>query len=232
MADFVLMENDVVQLAKSLESASPEEILRIAFEQIPNLTFACSFGAEDMVILDMISRINPEASVFYLDTDVLFSETYELRDRAALRYGLPNLTQVRSTLSLEEQAEAHGEQLWETDPTTCCILRKVNPLADTLLLFDGWITGIRREQSPTRATAQVFEMDEKFSLIKVNPLAFWTERQMWDYIHDHDVPYNSLHDQGYPSIGCKHCTRPVKEGEDARSGRWAGFEKTECGLHQ
>jgi phosphoadenosine phosphosulfate reductase len=232
LAQGVLDTDHIARLATELEYASPQEILKVAVQEIENLTFACSFGAEDMVLLDMLMSIAPQTTVFYLDTDVLFEETYALRDRAVAKYGIPNLLQVRPKLTLEEQASQFGDALWERDPNQCCNIRKVQPLTETLAKFDGWITGIRREQAPTRANAQVFEVDRKFNLVKVNPLATWTEGQVWKYIRDHDVPYNPLHDQGYPSIGCFHCTRPVKPGEDPRSGRWAGFEKTECGLHK
>lgn len=228
----VLNETDIANLAMSLQSAPPQEIIRAAVERIPNLTFACSFGAEDVVILDMLMNIHRDANVFYLDTDVLFPETYALRDQIVERYGVPNLRQVQSLLTLEEQAEQYGDALWARDPNQCCNLRKVEPLNRVLKDYDGWITGIRRDQAPTRANAQVFEFDAKFGIVKVNPLAFWTNEQVWDYIHEHNVPYNPLHDQGYPSIGCIHCTRAVKPGEDPRAGRWSGFEKTECGLHK
>ncbi len=184
-----------------------------------------------MVLLDMLMKINPEANVFYLDTNVLFEETYDLRDRAVEKYGIPNLRQVLPTLTLKEQAEKYGDALWASDPNKCCDIRKVQPLTQVLKDYDGWITGIRREQAPTRANAKTFEVDAKFGLVKVNPLVRWTEGQVWRYIKMNDVPYNPLHDQNYPSIGCLHCTRPVNPGEDPRSGRWAGFNKTECGLH-
>lgn len=232
MATLVLENLEIAELAKTLEHRSPEEILRVAVEKIPNLTLACSFGAEDMVLLDMLMKIDSNANVFYLDTDVLFKETYELRDKAVKKYGIPNLRQVRSLLTLEEQVEKHGDALWTRDPNACCNIRKVEPLTRVLSEYDGWITGIRRDQAPTRANSQVFEQDAKFGLVKVNPLVTWTNEQVWDYIKEHDVPYNVLHDQGYPSIGCVHCTRPVKPGEDPRAGRWSGFEKTECGLHK
>jgi phosphoadenosine phosphosulfate reductase len=226
------LEIDIDALRDECAGASPQQIVRIAYERIPNLTLACSFGAEDMVLLDMIMETEPRASVFYLDTDVLFAETYELRDRAVRRYGLPNLLQVRPELSLEEQVASYGERLWERSPDECCSLRKIQPLTRTLSQYDGWVTGIRRDQAPTRAKTQVFEWDAKFGLAKVNPLALWTSEQVWDYVRGRDVPYNPLHDQGYPSIGCLHCTRPVRPGEDPRSGRWANTEKTECGLHK
>lgn len=232
MAKMTIHESELQRLAHVYKDAHPEEILRTAIATFPNITFACSFGAEDMVLLDILMKIRPEAHVFYLDTDVLFDETYQLRDEAIQRYGLRNLIRVRPELSLEDQTKLYGEALWERDPNQCCQLRKVIPLQRFLQKFDAWITGIRREQAPTRANAQVFEVDTKFGLIKVNPLAFWSNEDVWDYIKAHDVPYNPLHDQGYPSIGCFHCTRPVAPGEDPRSGRWSGFEKTECGLHK
>src|SRR5579875_2149648 len=221
----------IERLADEFEEAQPEKIIEEALKRVPNITFACSFGAEDMVLLDMLMNIDKEANVFYLDTNVLFQETYDLRDRAVEKYGIPNLRQVLPALTLEQQAEQYGEALWERDPNQCCNIRKVRPLTNVLQEYDGWITGIRREQAPTRANAKVFEWDGKFNLVKVNPLVRWTEGQVWRYIKQHDVPYNPLHDQNYPSIGCLHCTRPVKPGEDPRSGRWAGFNKTECGLH-
>ncbi|MCL6455054.1 MAG: phosphoadenylyl-sulfate reductase [Alicyclobacillus sp.] len=214
------------------EGASPQEILQDALRLIPNITFACSFGAEDMVLLDMLMALDVRAHVFYLDTNVLFPETYALRDEAVERYGIPNLRQVLPDVTLSEQARVYGEALWARDPNRCCLIRKVQPLERVLSAYDGWITGIRREQAPTRANAKVVEWDAKFGLVKVNPLVRWTEGQVWRYIREHKVPYNPLHDQNYPSIGCLHCTKPVQPGEDPRSGRWAGFDKTECGLHR
>ncbi|MCL6632917.1 MAG: phosphoadenylyl-sulfate reductase [Alicyclobacillus herbarius] len=227
-----LAREEIERLAEEFENTPAEDILREAVRLVDGLTFACSFGAEDMVLLDMLMNIHPNASVFYLDTDVLFPETYELVERAKARYGIPNLHQVRAKLTLAEQAEQYGDELWKRDPDQCCALRKVQPLTEWLAGHEGWITGIRREQAPTRRNAKTFEWDKKFGLVKVNPLVRWTNDEVWDYIKAHDVPYNPLHDQGYPSIGCFHCTRPVAPGEDPRSGRWAGFAKTECGLHK
>lgn len=229
--DFILQQEEVSRLAEEFRNARPEEIITAALERIPNITFASSFGAEDMVLLDMLMQINNQASVFYIDTDRLFPETYELIEKTIVRYRIPNLLHVRPELTLEEQAEKYGDELWLRDPDLCTNLRKVQPLIKTLSKFDGWVTGIRRDQAPTRANAETFEVDHKFGLIKVNPLAFWTSEQVWAYIRSNDVPYNPLHDMGYPSIGCVHCTQPVQPGEDPRSGRWRGFDKTECGLH-
>nr|NNM91358.1 phosphoadenylyl-sulfate reductase [Bacilli bacterium] len=198
----------------------------------PNATLACSFGPEDMVIVDMLHEHAVQLPVFYLDTNLLFAETYGLRDLTIARYPRLTFHQVLPAITLQEQEAQKGANLWESAPDACCAIRKVLPLETHLKGFDGWITGIRRQQSPTRKDAQILEYDQRFGLYKLNPLAFWSEEEVWDYIKTHNVPYNPLHDHGYPSIGCAPCTRPVKEGEDPRAGRWAGFAKTECGLHQ
>jgi len=221
----------VEQKAVELESASPEAILEWAVTTFPNMTFACSFGAEDVVLVDMLQRISPKTDIFYLDTDFHFPETYATRDRLAERYNLefvrafPKLTPV-------EQAEKYGEELWKSAPNECCNIRKVEPLTEILGKYDAWITGIRRDQAPTRANAKKIEYDYKFGLIKFNPIAHWTSEDVWNYIRTNDVIYNPLHDQHYPSIGCSYCTRQVMPGEDPRAGRWSGHEKTECGLHK
>jgi phosphoadenosine phosphosulfate reductase len=138
---------------------------------------------------------------------------------------------LRPRLSPQQQAEQHGEGLWLRRPDECCGIRKIDPLKERLLKSSAWITGIRREQSPTRANAHKVEWDKKFDLVKVNPLADWSEGEVWAYLRSRRVPYNPLHDRSYPSIGCVHCTRAVLPDEDHRAGRWSGFAKTECGLH-
>lgn len=221
----------ISKLADWWEEKTPQELLALAVERFgTKVALACSFGAEDVVLVDMLVKINPEVPIFYLDTDKHFRETYETRDRLAARYGI-SFVQVKPALTLEEQAARYGDRLWERDPNLCCNLRKVEPLKAFLRDFDAWITGIRREQAPTRANARKVEWDAKFGVVKFNPLADWTFKDVWRYIHENGVPYNPLHDRGYPSIGCECCTRPVRPGEDFRAGRWAGFNKTECGLH-
>ncbi len=232
MEGLTTVTSEFEALAQQYEHADPASILRKAYEMYEPLTFACSFGAEDVVLLDIIHSVHPDAQMFYLDTDLFFPETYTLRDQLIERYRLNRLTQVRPALTLQEQAHLHGDRLWESTPDVCCNLRKVNPLSSHLGAYRGWITGIRREQAPTRANAQVFEWDHKFAMVKVNPLVKWTSDQVWEYIRDRQIPYNPLHDQGYPSIGCAPCTRAVQAGEDPRSGRWANHGKTECGLHK
>lgn len=226
-----LTAEEVNKLNEEYLGKSPQEILRLAFDTFGNIAFACSFGAEDVALVDMIVKIKPDAKIFYLDTDVLFDETYLVRDQILAKYSA-NLIKYSPLLTLEEQAEQHGDNLWATDANACCNIRKVEPLTRALSTLDAWITGIRREQAPTRANAGVIEVDQKFNLIKFNPIALWSDKDVWNYIADNEVPYNKLHDQGYPSIGCIHCTRAVKPGEDPRAGRWADQSKTECGLHK
>ncbi|BBI36000.1 phosphoadenylyl-sulfate reductase [Cohnella abietis] len=224
-------ENLIRQKAEEFENASPETVISWAIETFPNITFACSFGAEDVVLVDMIQKISPSTDIFYLDTDFHFKETYETRDRLAEHYNL-KFVEVKSKITPEEQAAEYGAELWKSDPGGCCNLRKVEPLTRILSQYEAWITGIRRDQAPTRANAKKVEYDTKFGLVKFNPIASWTSEDVWDYIRNNNIIYNPLHDRNFPSIGCEHCTKAVMPGEDPRAGRWAGNEKTECGLHK
>jgi phosphoadenosine phosphosulfate reductase len=209
-----------------LESLDASEVLAYMVERFhPRLAVACSFQKEASVVLDLLLRIAPDARVFTLDTHVLFPETYETWKRVEERYGIE--VAVYQGPSLGRQAATHGDRLWERDPDACCDLRKVRPLERALAGADAWVAGVRREQSPSRAGTPKLGWDERHGLWKANPLADWSEKDVWRYIVEHDVPYNPLHDRGYASIGCTHCTR---QG-DGRDGRWAGTGKTECGLH-
>ena len=213
------------------EASSAAELVSFALERFsPRVAIASSFGAEDVVLIHLAAQAGRDFRVFTLDTDFLFRETYELIDDIERRYKI-KVERTRPRLSPEEQAASFGEALWSRQPDRCCNIRKVEPLTHMLGELDAWVTGIRRDQAPTRANARKLEWDAKFSLIKFNPLADWKWGEVWDYIRSHDIPYNPLHDQGYPSIGCTHCTRQVQAGEDLRAGRWTGFQKTECGLH-
>ncbi len=225
-------EEELAELNQRFAQASPEDVLRWAADRFsPDLSLSCSFGgASGMVLLDMVAKLKLQVEVFYLDTGLLFLETYALRDEAERRYGIQPVA-YRSSLSLVEQAERHGDELWLRDPDRCCYLRKVAPTERALRGKRAWISGIRRDQSSTRATVPHVGWDETFELWKVSPLADWTEDDVWSYIREHDVPVNKLHDDGYPSIGCMPCTRPVMPGEDLRAGRWSGTAKVECGLH-
>ena len=202
-----------------LEQATAEEVIAEVLERHhPNVALACSFQKEETVLLDLLLSARPDARVFALDTHVLFPETYAVWRAVEERYGI--------------QVEIFGatnppDRLWETRPDECCDIRKVKPLERALAGLDAWITGVRREQSPTRANAPKLGWDDAHGLWKANPLADWTEKQVWTYVMDRGLPYNDLHDRGYASIGCVHCTLPG----DGRAGRWAGSAKTECGLH-
>ncbi|MEQ1794634.1 MAG: phosphoadenylyl-sulfate reductase, partial [Nitrospira sp.] len=223
------MVPELKRASDAFESQQPQDVLNDAIKRFaPKIVVACSFGAEDVVLVDMVHRIDPTIPLFYLDTEFLFPETYATRDRIIQQYALKpaQVIQVQSLLTPDQQAAQHGPTLWSTEPDRCCQLRKVEPLTRVLKGYDAWITGIRRDQSPTRANAGLIEWDSKFQLVKVNPLARWTWADVWTYIKVYEVPYNPLHDQNYPSIGCTHCTAPVAPGEDPRAGRWKTFTKT------
>ncbi|MBX3333362.1 MAG: phosphoadenylyl-sulfate reductase [Nitrospira sp.] len=217
------------------EAKQPQDVIAAAIERYRGkIVLACSFGAEDVVLVDMVHRIDPSMPLFYLDTEFLFPETYATRDRVIERYGLKpaQVIQMKSLLTPQRQTEEYGDALWLREPDRCCQLRKVEPLTRVLRGYEAWITGIRRDQAPSRANAGIVEWDQKFELVKINPLARWSWNDVWTYVKVYEVPYNSLHDQNYPSIGCTHCTAPVAPGEDPRAGRWKNFAKTECGLHK
>ena len=229
--DSGIAADDVQSFALALEQSSPLETLTWAVERYGNgLTFATGFGPEGCVLIDLIGRHGLPIDIFTLDTGLLFHETQALWEQLENRYGL-TIRGIRPVQSVDEQAVAHGDKLWERTPNRCCELRKVFPLRAELSRADAWVTAIRREQTPERLNALVVEWDDKFDMPKVNPLVRWTKRDVWSHLHTHDVPYNPLHDGGYPSIGCLPCTTPVALGEDDRAGRWRGVAKTECGLH-
>jgi phosphoadenosine phosphosulfate reductase len=225
------MKEQIMQLQTVAESWSADRVLHWAFEMFgSNVAISSAFGAEGMVLIDIASRVRPNFRLFTLDTEFLFPETYNLMDQVERRYGIA-IERVYPLISPEEQERIHGAALWQHNPDQCCNLRKVEPLRRKLGELQAWITSIRRDQTAARASAGKIEWDEKFDLVKVNPIADWNSKQVWQYIREHDTPYNELHDRNYPSIGCTHCTRAVRPGEDARAGRWSGSAKTECGLH-
>ena len=225
------MKETVERIHQLVEQWSPEDLLRWAFVTFGGyVEIASGFGPEGVALIDIAARVQPQFRVFTLDTDFLFPETYSLMQQIEQRYGI-KVERLKSDLTPDEQESLHGAALWSRDPDACCNLRKVEPLRKKLSQLRAWVTSIRRDQTPERGGALKVAWDAKFHLVKINPLADWTSGKVWRYIHDHDLLYNPLHDRGYPSIGCTHCTRSVQPGEDARAGRWAGFNKTECGLH-
>ena len=216
---------------RDLESAPAVEILSWVADRFGSrLTFATGFGAEGCVLIDLIGRHDLPIDLFTLDTGLLFDETYDLWRRLESRYGV-TIRGVVPELSVEAQGAEHGDRLWERAPDRCCGMRKVALLERELAKVDAWITAIRREQTPQRADALVVEWDTKFRIAKINPLVRWTKTDVWRHLLEYRVPYNPLHDRGYPSVGCKPCTSAVTPGEDDRAGRWRGAVKTECGLH-
>ncbi len=225
------MKQTVDKIHLLLDQWSPEDLLRWAYVTFGGyVEIASGFGPEGMVLIDIAARVQPEFRIFTLDTEFLFPETYELMRQVEKRYGI-GVERLKPAQSPDDQERLHGASLWLRDPDACCNLRKVEPLRRKLSQLRAWVTSIRRDQTASRASALKVEWDAKFHLVKINPLADWTAGKVWRYIRDHNLPYNALHDRGYPSIGCTHCTRSVQPGEDARAGRWSGFNKTECGLH-
>lgn len=209
-----------------IEGLGAEKVVERMLDRFhPQLALACSFQKEDSVLLDLLLTREPSARVFALDTHVLFPETYDVWRAVERRYGVK--VEVFEGPTLSEQAATHGEALWERKPDLCCAIRKVAPLTRALAGLNGWIAGVRRDQSPTRAATAKIAWDEGHELWKAAPLADWTDEDVWAYVRAHDLPVNPLHTRGYASIGCTHCTQP---GE-GREGRWAGFVKAECGLH-
>ena len=219
----------IARWAEELEGLAPGRILAAVAPHFPGtIALATSFGPEDNVLLDLIAREKLPVGAFTLDTGFLFAETYALWAKLEERYGL----KVEAVTSDAPRTVAPGTAPpWQVDPDGCCDARKVRPLRAALSRLGAWVTGIRRDQTPERANAKVVEWDARFGLVKVNPLAAWTSDDVWSHLKRLEVPYNPLHEQGFSSIGCAPCTTPVKPGEDPRSGRWRGREKTECGLH-
>lgn len=217
------------EAGRQLEGAEPEQILTWALDRFhPRLVITSSMA--DAVLVDLASRIRPEVPVVFLDTGYHFAETLGTRDAVAATYPV-RLQTVRPQRSVAEQDAEFGPRLFERDPDRCCALRKVGPLQAALAPYLAWASGIRRDEGGNRRAVQAVEWDERRSMVKVNPLAFWTGEQVEAYIGEHDVLVNPLVPAGYPSIGCAPCTRRVAAGEDPRAGRWAGQAKTECGLH-
>ena len=223
---------------QKFESKTAQEVLQWAFKELhPHVALASSFGVEDVVMIDMMVKINPKARVFTLDTGRLPQETYDCMDKIREKYKITIEAYFPQAELVEKMVNEKGFNLFYhsiENRKLCCGIRKVEPLGRALKGIKGWITGLRREQAVTRTGVAKVEIDSDHgSIYKINPIADWTRQQVWDYIKQNKVPYNALHDRGYPSIGCEPCTRAVKPGEDERAGRWwwERPEQKECGLH-
>jgi phosphoadenosine phosphosulfate reductase len=213
-----------------VESMSAEDVIRWAAAEFGDrLCLTCSWQKQSSVLVHMVTELGLGIDVIELDTHLFFRESYETRERLVDRYGL-NLI-VPEIPTVAEQHRDEGPNLWERDPDRCCHVRKVEPLLKALGPYEAWISGIRRDQSPSRAETPKLEWSEAYGVWKVHPLADWDEKRVWAYITVNEIPYNPLHDVGYRSIGCIPCTRPVAPDEEERAGRWAGSDKLECGIH-
>jgi phosphoadenosine phosphosulfate reductase len=213
-----------------IEAMPAEEVLRWAYDEFGDrLCLTCSWQKQSSVLVHLVSELGLGIDVIELDTHLFFKETYETREALVARYGL-NLIRPE-IITVAEQHNQEGPNLWESDPDRCCHIRKVEPLIRALDPYDAWISGIRRDQSPSRANARKVERSERYGVWKIQPLADWDEERVWSYIVANDIPYNPLHEAGYRSIGCIPCTRPIRPDEGERAGRWAGSDKLECGIH-
>jgi phosphoadenosine phosphosulfate reductase len=212
------------------EAMSAESLLEWAADAFGDrVCLTCSWQKQSSVLVHMVSDLGLDLPVLELDTQLFFKETYETRDRLVERYGLslgrPEL------ISVAEQHRREGPNLWERDPDRCCHIRKVEPLERALEPYTAWVSGIRRDQSPSRAETPKIQWSERYGVWKLHPLADWDEKRVWAYITVNEIPYNPLHEVGYRSIGCIPCTRPTRPDEEERAGRWAGSDKLECGIH-
>ncbi len=229
---------DIEAKAREFETKSAQEILKWAFETFGDrVALASSFGVEDVALIDIMVGLNPKARVFTLDTGRLDEETYEVMEKIREKYGIPiesYFPEAKAVEQLERTKGLYSFRKSVENRKECCGIRKVEPLGRALATLDAWITGLRRQQSVTRTAVAKIEVDASHhNMVKLNPIADWTEKQVWDYVRKRGVPYNKLHDIGYPSIGCSPCTRAIKPGEDIRAGRWwwETPEQKECGLH-
>ena len=222
---------ELEQESLALEKSTPQEILKWAVDRFaPKFTMATAFGPEGMTIIHMLSEIAPETPIFNLETGYQFQETLDLRERVKEKYGI-EVEYKRPELTVEQYEAANGGPVYKSNPNQCCFDRKLKVLHEAAKGQHAWASAIRRDQSDDRAKAPIVGWDRKFQLVKVSPLANWTKKDVWSLITSEDIPYNPLHDKGYPSVGCWPCTRATLPGEDERAGRWSGFQKTECGLH-
>ena len=216
--------------SRELGEASAEQVVAWVAAHFDTKKVAVACSMADAALPHLVSQHVPGVDVLFLDTGYHFPETYATRNEVARALDV-RVVDVLPKKTVAEQDAEHGAELFSRDPALCCAMRKVEPLHASLAGYDVWFTGVRRDEAPTRTNTPLITWDERNGLIKVNPLAAWTFDELLDYAGEHEVPVNLLLSNGYPSIGCAPCTRPVAEGEDPRAGRWAGLTKTECGLH-
>jgi phosphoadenosine phosphosulfate reductase len=232
----MLTPAQVQELNARFNQQPTEEILRWAWETFGGRAgIGTSFQGAGLVMIDLARKHGFDFPIFTIDTGVLFAETVQLKKRLEDFFGI-SIEAIEPDLTIGQQAEIHGPELWNTNPDLCCTFRKVVPLQGKLAELDCWITGLRRQQSDTRSgigIIEIYAFDEANNrdIVKLNPMANWTRDAVWKYLHDHKIPYNPLHDQGYRSIGCQPCTVKSAGGENERAGRWTGFNKVECGIH-
>lgn len=226
----------IQQLNEKLKT--PQDVLKWALDNLhPKIAMASSFGAEDVVVIDMMMKLNPKARIFTLDTGRLNQETYDVMDEIRNKYNMNIEVMFPDSNEVEEMVRVNGMNLFYQsmgNRKLCCGIRKVHPLKKMLSTVDGWITGLRADQTEVRSNVNRIEIDPQHNgIIKVNPIIEWTWEQTWDYVKSNNIPYNKLHDKGYPSIGCEPCTRAIKSGEPLRAGRWwwETDPQKECGLH-
>jgi phosphoadenosine phosphosulfate reductase len=223
----VVTEDQITQLQQEFYDASPQAILRYAVETFGDeLVVVTSFQTTGIVTLHMLKEITDNINVVTLDTGVLFPETYQLIETLEQQLDI-SVELIKPQQTLTQQAKTYGSLLWESDPNQCCHFRKTIPLRETLSQYSAWVTGIRRDQSSTRANAPTIAWDERYNLVKLCPFATWTEDMIWTYMEAYELPYNPLHERGYSSIGCYTCTVAAA----GREGRWSSRSKTECGIH-
>lgn len=230
----LLSPRQLRELNERFEHAHPREILRWALGEFERIAIASAFQAEGTVVIHLATQIRPDVPVLFLETGFQFAETLAFKQRLTERLGL-HVVDLIGDHTVEEQAAIFGARLYERDPELCCELNKVRPMLRALRQLDAWITAYRRDSSPTRADAAIvdrYELEPGTHIVKVNPIATWTRRDVWGYLREHDLPHNPLYDLGYASIGCAPCTRLRFPGEPERAGRWAGLAKWECGIQE
>jgi phosphoadenosine phosphosulfate reductase len=222
---------ELARAASAPTDKMPHAILRWATEYyFPKLVVVSNFGPGTVVVIHHLAEVSTAVPVIHIDTGFQFPETLDVAWKLEERYGI-EVQRVGPELTVEQQAAKHGPALYERDPDYCCYMRKVLPLQKALVGYEAWVSGIRASQTHQRQQANVVEWDTRNNMLKVNPLLDWSTEDVWEFIRKHDLPYNSLHDRDYKSVGCWPCTQPVKDGEEERAGRWSAFGKTECGIH-